>query len=238
MLETAEGVHAVGEGEKGVPPGVPPGGKPFGKGGKGGKGSGPYSAAPPPYGHVPSQPAVTARPAPAGLPPLDASPGVLDTTGRRTPQLPTGWTEAQLTAHTVDFDVAESWITHCPDLRGPLAEVRPDKPCTGSLSNITDQASGGQPTLRLGRPNRERRDNCAFCHNRPLPAPNTPESNRTHPGNWRYGTGDGNHSPYQCMCLKAFLAAGGDDAFRAKYPWASPYLRKMCVPSLPRRGPQ
>jgi len=49
------------------------------------------------------------------------------------------------------------------------------------------------------------RDACRYCHYRPkAPASGSPPEDA-----WWYGTGDGNHSPYKCMCAKRYLCEGG-----------------------------
>ena len=53
-------------------------------------------------------------------------------------------------------------------------------------------------------------DACAYCFHRPKAPPGSPESDVTHPNNWWYGTGIGNHNPYLCQPSKRYLAEGGD----------------------------
>ena len=218
------------------------GGKPYG-GGKNGRGSpGPgYHAAPPPYQPTGTQPLAPGR----GLPMLTSPdrPQGVHPNARIPTTLPPGYTIEQLQSMRLDMDELDKWAQDptfaASGLRNALAEWRPDAPCTGTLADMK-AAAGGPPSLRFGRPQRERPDNCAYCANRPQAPPGSDELDWTHKDNWRYGTGRGNHPPSGCLCAKVFCAFGGDDAHRAKYGQslggnAGQYFKQLLKPAaVPR----
>ena len=112
----------------------------------------------------------------------------------------------QLKDHQIDFFKMDSYGEN-PYIASAMAQVRP--------------ADATLTKPRYGRSDSTRPDNCAYCRFRPLAPPGTPEDQK-----YKYGTGDGNHSPHGCMPCKKFLAEGGDVS---QFPDAKGHISSLLV---------
>ena len=169
---------------------------------------------------------MTAVPPPADLFQRANLPGAKGgQTGLRTlVEPPTGWTMSDLQQRKIDFDCLDVLITYY--------ETKQNAAALRALAKLRPSDSACE-VPRKGHHKPQNGDKCFYClFNKPAAA-GTPEANLNHRHNYRYGNGDGNHSPHQCMAFKCVIAEGGPKVCRDLA--MSGHIKQMLVPATVER---
>ena len=134
------------------------------------------------------------------------------------------WTEQQWRDYMVNMDA----FAPLKDFPEALAHVAQCRPCDAAMSapRYTRPATVSQDeALPI--------DNCAYCYFRPKAT--GAEKDESHPQNWRYGNGKGDHPERSCQAMKRAFVEGGADpdppAEMVKY-----FHKNFVMREIPRGG--